>query len=185
MPSPVLAAKLHTTLRSAAKSAEADKFSAAWLKDNPKDVAFRIYLADAMAAFRDYAGAEKMYLNIVQIDPNNASVLNNLAWVSGKLNNNKAISYAEKAISVAPKQAAYLDTLAEIYSDKKDYAKALEWQNKAVALAPQSPIYKLNLAKIHIKGGKKDLARKELEDLAKLGDKFAGQSQVTAMLKTL
>jgi hypothetical protein len=46
-------------------------------------------------------------------------------------------------------------------------------------------MYKLNLAKIHIKGGKKDLARKELDDLAKLGDKFVRQAEVANLLKTL
>ena len=78
-----------------------------------------------------------------------------------------------------------MDTIAVLYSGKNDYAKALEWQNKAVALAPQNPVFRMNLAKIHIKGGKKDLARKELDELAKLGDKFAGQSEVTALLKSL
>ena len=88
-------------------------------------------------------------------------------------------------MALAPKQPAFLDTLAVLYSDKNDYAKALEWQNKAIALAPQNAIFKFNLAKIHIKGGKKDLARKELDELAKLGDKFAGQAEVASLLKGL
>ena len=72
-----------------------------------------------------------------------------------------------------------------LLSDKNDYAKALEWQTKAVTAQPQNPLFKLNLAKIHIKGGKKDLARKELDDLAKLGDKFAGQPEVAKLLKEI
>ena len=78
-----------------------------------------------------------------------------------------------------------MDTIATLYSAKGDYAKALEWQTKALAKAPDQPLYKLNLARIHIKGGKKDLARKELDDLAKLGDKFRGQAEVASLLKTL
>ncbi|MEO7938389.1 MAG: tetratricopeptide repeat protein, partial [Burkholderiaceae bacterium] len=96
-----------------------------------------------------------------------------------------AIPLAEKAIALVPTQPAYMDTLAMLLSEKNDYAKALEWQNKAVALQPDNPVYKLNLAKIHIKGGKKDLARKELDELAKLGDKFRGQAEVSAMIKAL
>jgi predicted Zn-dependent protease len=92
---------------------------------------------------------------------------------------------AEKAVQLVPNQAAYLDTLAMLLSDNNDYAKAVEWQNKALALQPQNPVYKLNLAKIHIKGGKKDLAREQLDDLAKLGDKFAAQKEVAALLKSL
>ena len=122
---------------------------------------------------------------MVQIQPSNAVALNNLAWVTGKLNKDGAVAYAEKAIALAPKQPAFTDTLAMVYSDRNDYAKALDWQTKTLALAPQNPLYKLNLAKIHIKGGKKDLARKELDELAKLGDKFAGQAEVASLLKGL
>ena len=72
-----------------------------------------------------------------------------------------------------------------LLSEKGNYAKAVELQNKAVSLQPENALFKLNLAKIHIKGGKKDLARKELDELAKLGDKFAGQAEVASLLKGL
>lgn len=55
--------------------------------------------------------------------------------------------------------------------DKNDLAKALEWQTKAVGLQPDNSVFKLNLARIHIKNGNKDQARKELDELAKLGDR--------------
>ena len=72
-----------------------------------------------------------------------------------------------------------------LLSDKNDYAKALELQTKVVTAQPQNALFKLNLAKIHLKGGKKELAKKELDDLAKLGDKFAGQPEVATLLKSL
>ena len=96
-----------------------------------------------------------------------------------------AVAYAEKANTLAPGQPAFMDTLAMLLSEKNDYAKALEWQNKAIALQPENNALKLNLAKIYIKGGKKDLARKELDELAKLGDKFPAQGDVASLLKTL
>ena len=183
--SPVLAAKLHAALGTAGNAAEQEKFTAAWLKDNPKDVAFRLYLADSSGARRDYAVAEKMYFNVTQIQPDNAAAFNNLAWVAGQLKKDGAIGYAEKAVALAPNQPAYIDTLAMLLYYKNDYAKALEWQNKAIALQPQNGLYRLNLAKIYIKGGKKDLARKELDELAKQGTKFAAQAEVTTLLKSL
>jgi Flp pilus assembly protein TadD len=78
-----------------------------------------------------------------------------------------------------------MDTLAMLLSEKGDYVKAVELQNKAITLQPQNTAFKLNLAKIHIRGGKKDLARKELDELAKLGDKFAGQAEVANLLQGL
>lgn len=182
---PELASKLHSTLLADGKAGEADKLAADWMKRNPKEPVFPLHLADTALVRQDLAGAEKLYRGVIQIAPNNAIAYNNLAWVSGKLNRPDAVTFAEKAIALMPNQPAYYDTLAMLLSDKNDYAKALEWQNKAIALDPGNPVYKLNLAKIHIKGGKKDLARKELDELAKLGDKFRGQVEVAALIKSL
>ena len=180
-----LAVKLLLVLSASGKTSEQEKFVTGWLKDNPKDATFRQSLGDLAIARRDYAVAEKYYLNVAQIQPQNAAALNNLAWVTGQLKKDGAIAYAEKANTLAPNQPAFMDTMAMLLSDKSDYAKALEWQNKAVALQPQNPSLKMNLAKIHIKGGKKDLARKELDELAKLGEKFPGQAEVASLLKSL
>ncbi|MFZ4623365.1 MAG: tetratricopeptide repeat protein [Rhodoferax sp.] len=105
--------------------------------------------------------------------------------MSARLNKREAIGYAEKALLIAPNQPAFMDTLAVLLADKGDYAKAVELQGKAVAAQPQNALFKLNLAKIHIKGGQKDLAKKELDELVKLGDKFAGQGEVAELLKGL
>ncbi|OGB33483.1 MAG: hypothetical protein A3F78_22405 [Burkholderiales bacterium RIFCSPLOWO2_12_FULL_61_40] len=180
-----LALKLHTVLVAGGKGTEADKFSALWQKANPKDAAFLLYLGDAAIAHNDYSTAENKYATVVQLQPNSAIAYNNLAWVSGKLKKESAIAYAEKAVSLAPQQAAFMDTLAFLLSDKGDYVKALDLQNKAVAMQPTNALFRLNLAKIHLRGGNKELARKELDALSKLGDKFSAQPEVISLLKTL
>jgi len=108
---------------------------------------------------------------------------NNLAWVSAKLNKDGAIALAEKANALAPDQPAFMDTLAMLLSQQGAHTKAAELQAKALALQPQNPMFKLNLAKIHLQGGQKDLAKKDLDDLTKLGDKFGGQTEVAELLK--
>ena len=182
---PDLAVKLYSALGAAEKSAEQERFANGWLKDHPKDVVLRLFLGDVSLARNDLAGAEKHYLDVVRLEPRSAVAYNNLAWVSGRLKKDGAIGYAEKALALAPNQPPFMDTLAMLLSDKGDYAKALDMQTKVLALQPDNLGFKFNLAKIHIKGGKNDLARKELEDLAKQGDKFAAQSEVAAMLKSL
>ena len=182
---PLLAVKLNGVLSAAGKTAEAEKVQASWLKENPKDVVYRMYLGDQASTRKDYPAAEKHYLGVLQLQSTNVVALNNIAWAIGKQDKDGAIAYAEKAVSLAPQQPAFMDTLAVLYSDKNDYAKAVEWQDKALALAPQNPLFHLNYAKIHIKAGKKDLARKELDALAKLGDKFAGHAEVATLLKGL
>ncbi|WPC67676.1 PEP-CTERM system TPR-repeat protein PrsT [Rhodoferax ferrireducens] len=182
---PELAIKLHAALVAAGQGAEADKFSSSWQKEQPKDGAFLLHLGDAALARKDYASAEKNYAAVVKLQPNSALAYNNLAWVSGKLNKEGAVGFAEKANALAPNQPAFMDTLAVLLSDKGEYAKAVALQNKALALQPQNALFKLNLAKIHIKGGKKDLARKELDGLTQLGDKFPAQSEVATLLTGL
>lgn len=182
---PDVAIKLHAVLKGSGKGGEADKLASSWLIDHPKEPSMRMYLAQEALATKDYVNAEKLYLSVVQIQPNNAIAYNNLAWVTSELKKDGAIAYAEKALAMVPNQPAYMDTLAMLLLDKNDLAKALQWQTKAVGLSPANPLYKLNLARIHVKSGNKDLARKELDELAKLGDKFTGQAQVTELLKSL
>ncbi|OIP24492.1 MAG: hypothetical protein AUK52_02145 [Comamonadaceae bacterium CG2_30_60_41] len=181
--SPELAIKLHSVLMASNKTAEADKFAASWQKDNPKDAVFMLYLGDGAIARKDYAGAERLYQAVTQLQPNNAVAYNNLAWVTARQNKPGAVALAEKANTLAPNQPAFMDTLAVLLSDAGDYAKALDLQTKVMTLQPQNPVFRLNLAKIHLKGGKKDLAKKELDELAKLGDKFGGQKEVAELMK--
>ena len=184
-PSPELAVKLHSAVSASGKTAEADKFAINWVKEHPSDAAFQFYLGDFALARKDYAAAEKNYSAVVRMQPNNAAAYNNLAWITGRLNKPGAIEFAETANKLAPNQPALMDTLAMLLSDQNEYARALELQTKVLSAEPQNPLFKLNLAKIHVKGGKKDLARKELDDLMLLGDKFGGQSEVSTMLKGL
>ena len=180
-----LAVKLHSILLASGKSLEAEKFSSNWQNDHPKDSAFLASLSDSALMRKDYVSAEKLYLALIKAQPDSAIAYNNLAWVTGKLNKEGAVSYSEKANNLVPNQPAFIDTLAMLLSARGDYAKAVDLENKALALQPQNALFKLNLAKIHISGGKKDLARKELEEITKLGDKFPAQAEVNTLMKSL
>ena len=183
--SSALAVKFHSVLMAAGKKTDADKFSGSWQKDHPKDAAFQSYLGDVALARSDYGTAERNYAAVVKLQANNAVAYNNLAWVSEKLNKEGAIAFAEKANALAPNQPAFMDTLAVLLSGKGNYAKAVELQTKALALQPKNALFQLNLAKIYIKGGQKDLARKELDGLKKLGDQFPAQAEVALLLTSL
>ena len=180
-----LAIKLHAVMQASGRKVEAEKLATTWLKENPKDASFLFYLGDLALSRHDYVSAEKSYFSVIRLQVNNAVAYNNLAWVSSKLNKESALSYAIKANELAPNQPAFMDTLAILLSEKGDYAKALEYQNKALALQPKNSALKLNLAKIYLKGGQKVLARKELDELAKLGREYPEQAEVLSLLKVL
>ncbi|HRF10518.1 MAG: tetratricopeptide repeat protein [Candidatus Accumulibacter phosphatis] len=184
-PSADLAVKLHTALLAGGNTAEADKFAETWLKEHAKDNRFRLYLAEMSGARKDYAGAARQYRILLEAQPENPVVLNNMAWVAGQLKDPKAIEYAEKANKLAPDQPALLDTLAVLLMDKGDAARALGLFKKALELAPQASQIRLNYARALIKAGKNSEARSELDQLAKLGDKFPAQAEVAQLLKGL
>ncbi len=182
---PELAIKLHAILTASGNPAEAEKTATGWLKEHPKDVAFRMYMGDLAVAQKNYAQGVNYYQLALALQPNNALILNNLAWAAGQMKSPKALEYAEKAYQLAPDQAAFMDTLAMLLAEKGETDRALELLRKALAASPQASAIQLNLAKVLIAAGKKDDARKELEALAKIGDKFPGHAEVDQLLKSL
>lgn len=185
IPAPELAIKLHTYQRASGNAAGAEQTATSWLKDHPKDVGFQMYLGDLATSQKNYTQAIGHYQIALGLQPNNALILNNLAWSSGQIKAPKALEYAEKANQITPNQPAFMDTLAMLLAEKGESAKAIELLRQAMVKAPQASAIQLNLAKVLIAAGKKDDARKELEALAKIGDKFSGHAEVSQLLKTL
>lgn len=182
---PELVVKLHAVLLASGNPVEAEKTAASWMKEHPKDIALRVHLGDLATASKEYVQASQHYRGALEIQPNNPLVLNNLAWVSGQLKSPKAIEYAEKANQLSPNQPPFMDTLAMLLADKGNTGRAIDLLRNAMGIAPQATAIQLNLAKVLVIAGKKEEARKELEVLAKLGDRFSAQAEVAKLQKEL
>jgi putative PEP-CTERM system TPR-repeat lipoprotein len=180
-----LAVRLDLVLRASGNASGADKFMAGWLRDHPKDRLVSAYMAEVAVSKKDFSAAARHYKVMLEIQPNDALALNNLAYVSGNLKDPKALEYAEKASRIAPDNPAILDTLGMLLLDKGDAKRGIAVLQKAAALAPNSAPIHLNLARALIRDGQKEAARKELDRLAELGDKFAGQSEVAKLKREL
>ena len=180
-----VAVKLHAVLVAAGNKADADRVEARWLREHPKDAGFRMYLAQAALAHQDYTEAAKQYRTLVEAQPGNGMYWNNLAWVAGRTKDPKAIEYAEKANRLSPDQPAILDTLGVLLVESGDKARGVEMLRKASMLAPTLPSIRLNLAKAYIATNQTDAAKKELEELAKLGDRFKAQGEVDQLMKEI
>ncbi len=87
-----------------------------------------------------YGRAEKAYLKVLEIDPENADAMNNLAWLYLKADDRKfyrpkdALLLALQAASLK-KRAYILDTLAEAYFANGYYDKAVEAARLALRLS--------------------------------------------------
>ena len=180
-----LATRLYAALRAGGSDAEADKFAAEWLADRPKDAGFRQALAESATVRKDYPTAIRHYQSLLALQPDNPIVLNNIAWVLAQVKDPKALEYSEKANRISPNQPAIMETLGMLLLDKGDVARAMEVLQKALELAPQSAPLKLSLARAQAKAGKTAEARKNLDELAKLGDRFPAQADVSKLLKEI
>lgn len=177
------AVRLHQALLGAGQKAEADRFAADWRKQSAADVGFRFYLGDIALAQKEWAVAESHYRSVLDVQPNNALALNNVAFLLAQQGKPGAVAMAERATTLMPNQAALLDTLATALASENQLAKAIEVQKRAVALAPKDGSLRLALARHFIKAGEKVQARAELEDLSKLGDRFPAQAEVARLLE--
>ena len=105
--------------------------------------------------------------------------------VVGQIHDPRAIPSAEKAHELAPTDPRILDTLGTLHVEKGDPARGVELLRKAVELSPGAPSVRLHLAQGLIKLGEKQAARRQLDELAKLGDQFPGQPDVARLRKEL
>ena len=180
-----MAIKLHGTLVASSGAAEADRFAASWMHQHPKDVQFLSYLGDNAIAKKDFGGAAQQYQAALRVQPDNPALLNNMAWIEGQLQKDDAVEFAQKANRLAPNQPDVMDTLAVLLGAHDQLPQAIALESKAVAMRPADPKFRLNLAKLYIKNRDTGHARTELDTLAKLGDKFAAQGEVTELRKKL
>lgn len=160
-----VAIKLHSALLRAGKADEAAREADAWLSAKPDDLVLRGYLAERALGERRYEDAERQYRTMVTLNPNNALVLNNLAWVAGELGRADALELAERAAALAPENAAVLDTLGSMQVKQGQSDKGLENLRKAVSIAPGEGALRLNLARALISLERSDDARSELDAL--------------------
>ncbi len=174
--------RLHQALLGVGQTAEAAQFAQTWTRDHPQDTLFHFYLGDLALHRKDLPAAQQHYEAVLQVQPEQALALNNLAWLRLEQKLPGALALAERAVKAAPDRPALLDTLALVHAAEGRADQALAVQRRAVLLQPGDPALRLNLARFLIQAGEKREAKAELDRLDILGDRFAGQTEVQSML---
>ncbi len=180
-----VAAALFRLLMTSGRKAEAEQFGAAWVRANPKDIAFDDLLAESHILNKDYAAAEVHLKRVLAAFPDNVSALNNMGWVLSQLGKPGAVANAQRAVDLEPDNAAFLDTLSAALASEGQAAKALATQQRAVELAPENHDLRLTLAKFALKVGDKDVARASLKRLLDMGPNYAQHAEVSRLFQSL
>ena len=164
-PAPILAMAGYNALQNAGKAAEANEWAAKWTSAHPKDTTMLVFLAEQNLRKKEYRAAASNYKLALDIEPDNAVLLNDLAWALGELGDPKATEVAEKAYLQAPYNANVIDTLGWTLVRTGDTKRGVELIHAALNLAPTNSEIRLHLATAMIKAGDKAGARRELETL--------------------
>ena len=131
-PTDFVVGRLHSALLAGGKTEEAAVIVQKYLKEHPSDVALRMHLAQRSLLIKDNRAAAQMLLPAVEIEPDNVTLLNNLAWALNELGDPKAVDYAERAYSLMPNSAATADTYGWILVKRGDVARGVDLLRKAV-----------------------------------------------------
>jgi putative PEP-CTERM system TPR-repeat lipoprotein len=176
--------KIHHALVADGKAKEANSRMSQWLKEHPMDDTARLYFANtSMMAVKSKQPYIEQLQIILKNAPNNAVVLNNLAWAYAEEKDPRAQEYAEKAYKLAESSPDIMDTLGWILIEKGNIARGLPLIQKALDLAPEVLDIHYHLAVGLFKSGDMAGARKALEHIVASGKPFAKMDEVQILLK--
>lgn len=138
------------------------------LASNSQNATARIWLADVEATHGNPQAALKEYRQVLDLDPNHASALNNTAYLLVEVNNqtDEALKYAEKAHELEPQNPNYSDTLGWILYRRGLYSMAVK-HLEAAAARKENVVWQYHLAMAYAKAGQLARARTSLEQALK------------------
>jgi len=119
-----------------------------------------------------YETADKDFLYSLKLDPNDAYVLNYLAysWLERNYKIDNAIEMLEKAYSLENDDPYIIDSIGWAYYLTKDYSKAEKFLKRAVLLMPDDPIVNDHYGDILWKLNRKIQARYFWSNVLKMED---------------
>jgi putative PEP-CTERM system TPR-repeat lipoprotein len=176
--------KLHNAMRFAGSAKEADNRLHDWLIKNPDDKAVRAYAAEYYMALERNAEAIAQYQVLQRQLPNNAAVLNNLAYLYHLEQDSRAFATAERALNLAPNSSAIQDTLGRILVARGQMARAAELLGKASKKAPGLASTRYHYAVALAGSGNKSEALKVLQQLLGEIPKFPEADAAKALLNS-
>ena len=128
--------------------------------------------------------ARRAYEDALKIQPDNATALNNLAFLDADngANLDQALGYAQRARDKRPQDPDVLDTLGFIYIQKNLNAEGLRILRDLVTQNPVNATYRFHLALALYQTGDRPAARKNLEAALRAKPGIREQGKIKALL---
>ncbi len=129
--------------------------------------------------------AADQYRGLVEVQPDNPILHNQLAWALWKLGSlDAAREHAERAHSLAPDSPEIKDTLGIVLLDSGEAQQAVNLLRDAAAARPDNPDIRFHLARALVETGDTAAARPILEDVV-AGEDFDGKDEASALLQRI
>lgn len=180
-----MAMKLSGARKQAGDNAGAYQALTQWLAEHPDDAGARTVLASTYQSDGKRKEAIEHYQKVLEKQPKNAAVLNNLGWVYYEQGDPRALEYAEKAYNLAKDQPAIMDTFGWVLVQQGQVKRGLDLLQSAVSKSPTSPDIRYHLAVALDKSGRSQEARKELERLLESNSDFSEAAAAKSLLNRL
>jgi cellulose synthase operon protein C len=118
-----------------------------WLRTSPQDAPVRLQVANVLLEAGRYPQAAAAFEAIRRGGNNSPAVLNNLAWSYNRMNDPRAIQFAEAAYKAAPDSPEIADTLGWILVQRnRDVRRGLTLIQGAAAKMKNAPDVQYHLA---------------------------------------
>lgn len=183
-PSSANTARLIAALSRLGQSKEARAAADQWLSRNARDVRVLKAVGDADARAGAFTEARRRYEAAAKVNPQDAEVLNNLANVLIQLKDASAVTVAEQALKLRPKDPLVLDTAGWANFKSGQLDRALLLLRDARLRAPELAEIRFHLGAALAQASRKSEAREELQAAIKVGN-FEGIDEAKRALATL
>ncbi len=155
-----------------------------WLKKYPQDLKVAYMRSVLYRTMGEDKRAIKQLEEILQKNPKQADVLNDLAWVLRNQDPDKALQYAEKAVEIDPNAGMISDTLAMVLLARGERGRALAVM-QPVAEKFNFPSVQYHWAKILVANRRRQEAIKVLEKLLNNRASFPEREEAQNLLADL
>lgn len=179
------AIRLYRAFIAAGSLASGNEFLETWLRARPVDPAGQRALAEGYLRAGDLAAARTRYEALVAGGGSEPVLLNNLANILLRQRDPKAIEYAERAHKLAPQDPTIGDTLGWVLVQNGQVDAGLRYLRDARLRDPNNGEVRYHLAVALALAGRRDEARRELEQAFKGGASFDGIGEARKLLAEL
>ena len=163
---------------------KATKLLEDWLSTHPDDIQIQFSLASTFQSIGQPAQARKIYLTLLGFQPENPTVLNNLALIEAGSNPSKALAYAEKAYRISPSNPDIMDTLGWLLVEQGNPVKGGDLLSKAASIS-SNPTIHYHYAVALMKQGDEAAAKEKFAGLLQTGVGFPEKEQAAKYHESL